>query len=114
MGRRIISFILCLVLACANIAAAENAADEYAWLDDLTINQLKALDKEIHKRIPAESTSSKILRNSGMVRINATAKITEATTSLITKKLLSVAETFAGSTFAGCFFICPWLILPPP
>ena len=57
MGRRIISFILCLVLACANIAAAENAADEYAWLDDLTINQLKALDKEIHKRIPAESTN---------------------------------------------------------
>ena len=28
--------------------------NDYAWLDDLTINQLKAPDAEIHKRLPAE------------------------------------------------------------
>ena len=40
-----LSFLLC--------AAAEEKPD-YSWLDDLTINQLKELDSEIHKRIPYE------------------------------------------------------------
>lgn len=40
-----LSFLLC--------AAAEEKTD-YTWLDDLTINQLKELDSEIHKRISYE------------------------------------------------------------
>ena len=35
-------------------AFAEAPETDYSWLDDLTINQLKKLDAEIHKRIPYE------------------------------------------------------------
>ena len=49
--KRIIALLcaLCFMYACC---LAEET--DYSWLDDLTINQLKELDKEIHKRIPGE------------------------------------------------------------
>ena len=33
---------------------AESIGSDYSWMDDMTINQLKELDAEIHKRIPYE------------------------------------------------------------
>ena len=35
-----------------NAVYAEN---DYSYLDDMSINQLKALDDEIHKRLPSEN-----------------------------------------------------------
>ena len=44
---------LCFLYSCC---LAEGT--DYSWLDDLTINQLKELDKEIHKRIPGEQKAA--------------------------------------------------------
>lgn len=54
--KRILSLIVVLVLfPCLSLG--EEATD-YSWLDDMTINQLKELDAEIHKRIPASNEPS--------------------------------------------------------
>ena len=47
----LIAFIFCLPA----FSFAETVAEDYSWLDDMTINQLKALDAEIHKRISIPS-----------------------------------------------------------
>ena len=64
----------------------------------------------------SELTASETMKE----RVEQDDKITEMIDVLcpmhpMTIKLLSrVAESFAVSTFADCFFIRPWLILPPP
>lgn len=45
-----------MITASIPVIAADN--DDYSYLDDMTINQLKALDEEIHKRIPVPSDDS--------------------------------------------------------
>lgn len=53
--KRILSLIVILVLfPCLSLG---EEAKDYSWLDDMTINQLKELDAEIHKRIPAANES---------------------------------------------------------
>ena len=51
-------FVVTLILLLFSVALAET---DYSYLDDMTINQLKELDAEIHKRIPAEESSSGIV-----------------------------------------------------
>ena len=107
MGKRIMLFILCLILACANVAAAEDAADEYAWLDDLTINQLKALDREIHKRIPAESANEEeetdvtdffnLLLNGGTLQETAEPEVRELK---VNEKIVTDTAEFEVLSFA--------------
>ena len=50
--KRIVTLCLMLAIMLPCFAWAEQPAEDYSWLDDLTINQLRALDAEIHKRIP--------------------------------------------------------------
>ena len=52
--KRIIAVFLATLLL-TSVAIAEET--DYSWLDDLTINQLKELDAEIHKRIPGQAAS---------------------------------------------------------
>jgi hypothetical protein len=42
---------------------ADNIEKDYSYLDDMTINELKELDAEIHKRIPYIDSSDVILEN---------------------------------------------------
>ena len=49
----VLATILLCVLCVTSVFAEET---DYSWLDDLTINQLKELDAEIHKRIPASTS----------------------------------------------------------
>ena len=51
--RKVIILLLALLLCASPLfsSMAEETSD-YSWLDDLSIRQLKELDKEIHKRIP--------------------------------------------------------------
>ena len=44
-----------IMLALPAFSRAEHPADDFSWLDDMIINQLKALDAGIHKRLPAET-----------------------------------------------------------
>ena len=54
--KKLIACLLAVVLATLFVfcAMAEQSGTDYSWLDDMTINQLKELDVEIHKRIPYE------------------------------------------------------------
>ena len=54
MKRTVQLLLICMTLLLS-FAHAENLTADYSWLDDLTINQLRALDAEIHKRLPAET-----------------------------------------------------------
>ena len=55
--------VLCLMLGMSAACAESNTAGDYSWLDDLTINQLKELDGEIHKRIPYEGEGTAELKD---------------------------------------------------
>ncbi len=46
--------VVMMVLAMVPVFASEYSTDDYSWLDDMTIKQLKDLDVEIHKRISYE------------------------------------------------------------
>ena len=52
------------------------AEEDYSYLDNMTINQLKKLDEEIHKRLPSSSSSADVttvnisLSNSGKTDSN--------------------------------------------
>ena len=59
MKRRLLSFILTFGLVMTT-AIPVIADDDYSYLDDMTINELKKLDEEIHKRIPSSSTPQTI------------------------------------------------------
>ncbi len=51
MSKKLFSLILAAgILAAGSLSAA--AEEDYSYLDDMTINELKKLDEEIHKRIP--------------------------------------------------------------
>ena len=54
----IVLFILLCITAHAINIFAEDAGKDYSFLDDMTINELKELDSEIHKRIPYEDSSN--------------------------------------------------------
>ena len=58
MKRIIVSVLVIVVLLFNMSAICEQSTDDYSWLDDLTIKQLKELDNEIHKRIPYETSDS--------------------------------------------------------
>lgn len=53
----VLAVMLALLLAVC-YAENEHSRDDYSWLDDLSINQLRELDSEIHKRIPGDETES--------------------------------------------------------
>ena len=57
MAKRITALLAVCALLCAALPAPGEAED-YSWLDDMTINQLKALDAEIHKRLPASDAQT--------------------------------------------------------
>lgn len=62
MRRKIVTMLLsmgCLL----SIPMLTNASEDYSYLDDMTINQLKALDEEIHKRIPVNYDSTNETEN---------------------------------------------------
>ena len=44
-----------MILSASTLALAE---EDYSYLDDMTINELKKLDEEIHKRIPVPAAAS--------------------------------------------------------
>lgn len=52
IGKRVFSVLLLIIIISACISAW--AETDFSWLDELSINQLKELDEEIHKRIPNE------------------------------------------------------------
>lgn len=58
--KKFIAIMLAVILALSMVSAlaAEYSTEDYSWLDDLTINQLNELDKEIHKRIPNDGADS--------------------------------------------------------
>ena len=66
MKRLIASLLtLILVLGLSSASAAnqtEQKGEDYSWLDDLTIRQLKELDAEIHKRIPYEGEGTRVIK----------------------------------------------------
>lgn len=45
-----------LILVSLLVVCIPGDAEDYSWLDDLSINELRALDAEIHKRLPDESS----------------------------------------------------------
>ena len=59
--KKLVCVILALILALSLTvcyAESEHSTDDYSWLDDLTINQLRELDNEIHKRIPGDEAET--------------------------------------------------------
>lgn len=58
MMKRFIALFLMIMMTLPVFAWAEHPTDDFSWLDDMSINQLKALDAEIHKRLPAETADS--------------------------------------------------------
>lgn len=54
----LIIFLSLLSLVCFPVLAEVPGEADYSWLDDMSINQLKELDAEIHKRIPYEGQSN--------------------------------------------------------
>ena len=57
MKKRILSIFLALGMMIAT-SVSVNAETDYSYLDDMTINELKALDEEIHKRIPIQTSDT--------------------------------------------------------
>ncbi len=53
--KKFIIFFMALILAIPAAGLAEHSTDDYSWLDDLTINQLKELDRQIRQRLPKET-----------------------------------------------------------
>lgn len=54
----LIVFLSLLSLVCFPVLAEVPGEADYSWLDNMTINQLKELDAEIHKRIPYEGQAT--------------------------------------------------------
>ena len=50
--KRLTALLIAAVMMLPLSVFAEHPTDDWSWLDDLTIKQLKELDAEIHKRIP--------------------------------------------------------------
>lgn len=50
--RKCVSIIITALILISCHSMLIYAEEDYSYLDDMTINQLKALDAEIHKRIP--------------------------------------------------------------
>lgn len=61
-----LAVMLVLSLFACNAESGQLTGD-YSWLDDLTINQLKELDAEIHKRIPSNVEDSSDANNESVV-----------------------------------------------
>ena len=59
MSKKLISVILAAGIITAG-SLSVTAEEDYSYLDDMTINQLKALDEEIHKRIPLPSSDENL------------------------------------------------------
>jgi len=59
--KRLLLAALILALAAFSVSAvsADTAGTDYSWLDDLTINELKELDTELHKRLPNSGQDKK-------------------------------------------------------
>lgn len=57
MKKIVILFTIAIMLF-QFVGICEYSTEDYSWLDDLTIKQIKELDSEIHKRIPIEGTET--------------------------------------------------------
>lgn len=54
--KKTLLIVVCLIAMISTTCFAGETED-YSYLDDMTINQLKKLDEEIHKRLPSSSTN---------------------------------------------------------
>ena len=59
--KALLLIMICSLLSLVCFSALGEVPEEtdYSWLDDLSINKLKELDAEIHKRIPYEGQTVK-------------------------------------------------------
>ena len=74
MIKRLFSGIIAITILAVCFSAL---AEDYSWLDDLTINQLKALDLEIHKRLPNEFSEGQTKEESISSTTDTYIKITD-------------------------------------
>ena len=67
MLKRVLATTMLFIMFFHICAVAEKTTEDYSWLDDFTINQLKLLDEEIHKRISSDYMDSSATDNDSIV-----------------------------------------------